>query len=88
MKHKVADRNGCNPSVADARASQLVDPLMAGLRPSLPTVATRPARLPLELLCDLQSNVDLDPETPASAFEFRMAEKELNSPENLRPPVD
>jgi len=63
-------------------------PVVAGLRPSGMTVATRPVRLPIELLCDLQSNVDLDPETPGSAFEFRMAEKELNSPENLRPPVD
>jgi hypothetical protein len=40
------------------------------------------------LLGDFQRIVDLDPEIPDGAFEFGMAEKELNSTEILGPPVD
>jgi hypothetical protein len=63
-------------------------PFVAGQRPSSPAVADQLARLHLGLLGDLQRIVKLDPEIPDGAFEFGMAEEELNGPEVPGSPLD
>lgn len=50
--------------------------LMAGRRPSSPTVATSPARLHFSLLRDLQRVVDLDPEVSDCAFQLGVSKQE------------
>src|ERR1700687_2267177 len=63
-------------------------PLLAGLRPSGPAVATSSTRLHLSLLRDLQRVVDLDSEVSDGALQFAMAKEKLDGPEIPGPPVD
>ena len=51
-------------------------------------VATRPRRLHLGLLGDLQGVVDLDPEVSDRALQLGVPKEELNRPEISGPPVD